>query len=73
MSMPLLPSRMHTLKQWPMLFGEGETCLGIPWHTLRSGVMCPFFCRKITPDIYGLPHGVVNAEIVNDKVVSINK
>jgi len=28
---------------------------------------------KITPDIYGLPHGTVNAEIVNDKVVSINK
>ncbi|CAL5227649.1 g10655 [Coccomyxa viridis] len=28
---------------------------------------------KITPDIYGLPHGKVNAEIVNEKVVSINR
>lgn len=31
------------------------------------------FCRKITPDIYGLPHGKVNAQIENERVVSINK
>jgi len=28
---------------------------------------------KITPDIYGLPHGTVNAQIENERVVSINK